>query len=107
MQLRRSNLPAAASPRALATESAPPSPVRSKLSPSEAIDCLMGCVEYGEPQTLLAVGMHAIVIIGNTGAGKSTTINYLHDCEFDRVRSSTVLHTVHAAHMDYRQTWWP
>ena len=38
-------------------------------SVDESIDCLLGCVEYGKGQAKIADARHAIVIIGNTGAG--------------------------------------
>jgi ribosome biogenesis GTPase A len=37
--------------------------------------------EKSTPKTLLAEGKDGVLVIGNTGAGKSTLINYLLGCK--------------------------
>ena len=46
---------------------------------------LSQCVAMGREQASRAEGGAAVAVIGNTGAGKSTFVNYLHCCEMERV----------------------
>jgi len=53
------------------------------LSPEESRNCLVSCIAYGKVQAKRAEGKHTVVVIGNTGAGKSAFINLLHGCAFE------------------------
>ena len=46
---------------------------------------LSQCVALGREQASRAEGGAAVAVIGNTGAGKSTFVNYLHGCEMESV----------------------
>jgi predicted GTPase len=50
------------------------------LTPDDSIKLLTQCVQYGKRETKKAEGKNMIIFIGNTGAGKSTTVNYLYGC---------------------------
>ena len=52
------------------------------LSPAESRSCLVSCIRHGKAAARLAEGKRAVVVLGNTGAGKSAFINYLHGCAF-------------------------
>jgi energy-coupling factor transporter ATP-binding protein EcfA2 len=45
-----------------------------------SITLLQTCIAYGEARAEEMKGKDSVIIIGNTGAGKSTTINYLAGC---------------------------
>ena len=49
-----------------------------KLAVEDSLKVLHACVELGRAAANRAEGGHAIAIIGNTGAGKSTFANYMH-----------------------------
>eukprot|EP00540_Astrosyne_radiata_P000297 CAMPEP_0116823504 /NCGR_PEP_ID=MMETSP0418-20121206/875_1 /TAXON_ID=1158023 /ORGANISM="Astrosyne radiata, Strain 13vi08-1A" /LENGTH=1063 /DNA_ID=CAMNT_0004451765 /DNA_START=1006 /DNA_END=4194 /DNA_ORIENTATION=- len=51
------------------------------LSESESIELLTACVAYGAKNAEKAKGKEAVIVLGNTGAGKSTFINYLMGCD--------------------------
>eukprot|EP00873_Tetraselmis_striata_P036228 jgi/Tetstr1/456492/TSEL_043215.t1 len=53
------------------------------LSNEEQIQCLTGCIAVGAARARQARGKHVIMFIGNTGAGKSTLVNYLHGCAME------------------------
>eukprot|EP00873_Tetraselmis_striata_P036223 jgi/Tetstr1/456487/TSEL_043210.t1 len=53
------------------------------LSNEEQIQCLTGCIAVGAARARQAEGKHVIMFIGNTGAGKSTLVNYLHGCAME------------------------
>ena len=55
------------------------------LSANESIECLISCIEFGVAQAECAKGRELVIIIGNTGAGKSTFVNMLEGCELERV----------------------
>jgi hypothetical protein len=59
-----------------------------ELDVDEQISCLLACVAQGRRQAVGARGKGAVVVIGNTGAGKSSFINYLHGCAFERVKAA-------------------
>ena len=59
------------------------SPQETSLSPAESRRCLVSCVAYGREQARLAEGRDVVVVLGNTGAGKSAFINYLSGCTFE------------------------
>ena len=54
----------------------------TQLSPAESRSCLVSCIRHGKAAARLAEGKRAVVVLGNTGAGKSAFINYLHGCVF-------------------------
>jgi len=53
-----------------------------ELSPAESRACLVRCIAHGEAVASRAAGKRIVVVLGNTGAGKSAFINYLHGCKF-------------------------
>lgn len=57
-----------------------------KLSASEQLECLTSCIESGSYQMNKAKDKDIHIFIGNTGAGKSTLVNYLHGCELERFK---------------------
>ena len=59
-----------------------------QLNPDESIECLLDCIEYGVKQASRANGQQLVIVIGNTGAGKSTFINLLHGCELEMVKKA-------------------
>jgi len=59
-----------------------------KMSPEESIECLLAAIHYGSSQTSEAKGKELVSIIGNTGAGKSSFVNYLHGCTMEYVKQS-------------------
>jgi hypothetical protein len=54
-----------------------------ELSINDSINLLTTCIRYGEAQAQKVKGKEAIFIIGNTGAGKSTFVNYLYGCKME------------------------
>ena len=56
------------------------------LTTDESIECLAACVEFGMAQAEQACNLDCIVLLGNTGAGKSTFANYIHGCQMERVK---------------------
>jgi len=57
-----------------------------KLSPSEQLECLTSCINCGAFEVTKAKDKDIHIFIGNTGAGKSTLVNYLHGCELERFK---------------------
>lgn len=51
------------------------------LTLDEQLDVLRECIERGAAHAATAAGKEPLVIIGNTGAGKSTCINYVDGCK--------------------------
>ena len=51
---------------------------------------LSQCVAMGREQAKSAENGAAVAIIGNTGAGKSTFVNYLHGCKMESVSKAAV-----------------
>ena len=58
------------------------------LTPDERLDVMRECIGRGEAQAQTAAGKDLLVIIGNTGAGKSTCVNYVDGCTLQRVSLS-------------------
>jgi hypothetical protein len=56
------------------------------LTPSQSITLLNHCVELGEQNEAPAAGKTVSIFAGNTGAGKSTTLNALLGCQMKAVR---------------------
>ena len=59
-----------------------PSP---SLSPEDSLKVLLSCIKYGAVKGRRAKWKELLMVIGNTGVGKNTLINYLHGCEMERV----------------------
>ena len=57
-----------------------------ELPLDEKLRCLRGCLRMGELAAQKAANQHALIVIGNTGAGKSTFVNYLHGCFLERAK---------------------
>lgn len=55
-----------------------------KLNEDESQRVLLVCIKQGAEAAAQALGKEAIIFIGNTGAGKSTAINYVHSCTLTR-----------------------
>ena len=53
---------------------------KCRLSEEESIDLLSTCITYGAHNAQQLKGKDAIIVIGNTGAGKSSFVNYLAGC---------------------------
>ncbi len=51
------------------------------LSDAESIGLLTHCVQLGEANAFKIEGKDAVIVLGNTGAGKSTFVNYLLGCD--------------------------
>lgn len=49
----------------------------------ESINVLLECIKQGKLEAQKAQGKEVIIFIGNTGAGKSTTVNYLCGCTME------------------------
>ena len=56
---------------------------KKSFTPSDQIKLLTDCVRYGRVNAEAMSGKDAVIILGNTGAGKSTFINYLAGCELE------------------------
>jgi len=54
-----------------------------ELSIGESIELLTSCIKHGNKRAKKLKGKEGIIIIGNTGAGKSTLVNYLAGCEME------------------------
>ena len=50
---------------------------------SEQIALLTDCMRYGQVNAEKILGKDAVIVLGNTGAGKSTFINYLAGCQLE------------------------
>lgn len=57
-----------------------------ELSKEESIICLNDCIIAGGRAIDSATGKDLVVVLGNTGAGKSTFVNFLHGCRLEAVR---------------------
>ena len=53
-----------------------------KLSPAASRECLASCIAHGQISAARANGKRLVVVLGNTGAGKSAFVNFLHGCTF-------------------------
>jgi len=54
------------------------------LSLEDSVGILLQCVKNGNLEAEKAKGQDVVIFIGNTGAGKSTTINYLYGCTMEQ-----------------------
>lgn len=57
-----------------------------ELTVQESIACLQNCIQMGQKDALKAKGSDLLLVLGNTGSGKSTTVNYLHGCTMEQKR---------------------
>jgi len=55
------------------------------LSEDDSLAVLSACIEIGQSRAELAKGKTAVMVIGNTGAGKSTFVNYMLNCTLEKV----------------------
>mmetsp|Transcript_47509 Transcript_47509/g.154228 ORF Transcript_47509/g.154228 Transcript_47509/m.154228 type:complete len:709 (-) Transcript_47509:2135-4261(-) len=55
------------------------------LSADESIECLVSCINYGAAQAERAKQQELIIVIGNTGGGKSTFVNMVEGCRLQRI----------------------
>ena len=56
------------------------------LDIEEKIECLSSCVRVGREQAQKAKDRNLLMVIGNTGAGKSTLVNYLAGCQMEMIK---------------------
>lgn len=61
-----------------------------KLSSDQSLLLLTECINRGEIEAEKARGRNLVVVIGNTGAGKSTFVNWLYGCKMARVSRKTI-----------------
>jgi len=54
----------------------------------KSIDLLAGCMNLGKQAARKVEGKDVVIIIGDSGAGKSTFINYVHGCKMECVKAS-------------------
>jgi len=52
----------------------------ARFSEDESLMVLMQCIDMGKASASKADGQPIVMVVGNTGAGKSTFINILHGC---------------------------
>jgi len=64
-----------------------------ELSPEESIQVMIGCLEQAQRKNseIIEECNKALVVIGNTGAGKSTFINYTHGCRMKKMKVEGVV----------------
>ena len=60
------------------------------LTKPQQIELLSACMAIGRTQAKNAIGKDAIVVIGNTGAGKSTFVNYLAGCKLEMRKAKDI-----------------
>ena len=56
-----------------------------QLSLDDSMECILACIDRGFDEAAAATGKNLVVIIGNTGAGKSTFVNYLNGCTMEAI----------------------
>ena len=61
---------------------------RKELSAAEGISLITYCAQLGEENAASATGKEVVLVLGNTGVGKSTAVNYLMGCEMKLVKPS-------------------
>ena len=85
------------------------------LTPSESRECLISCIKHGKEAAAAASGKRCVVVLGNTGAGKSAFINLLAGCEFayeddDRMvvrADSSIAELMRIGHSNVSETFAP
>jgi energy-coupling factor transporter ATP-binding protein EcfA2 len=67
------------------------------LSIDQQIECLTACVSLGSMRARKIKEGRIVFVIGNTGAGKSTLVNFVHGCTMERFsnKNSTFAFRVH------------
>jgi len=55
-----------------------------ELTEDESVKVLLACIKLGTKAARAVHGKQAIVLLGNTGAGKSTCCNYIHGCLMEK-----------------------
>ncbi len=55
------------------------------LTLEESLAVISNCLDIGEERAKAAIDKELVMFIGNTGAGKSTSINYLAGCTMERI----------------------
>lgn len=55
------------------------------LSEDDSLSVLSACVEIGQRRAEVVKGKAAVIVTGNTGAGKSTFVNYMMKCTLEKV----------------------
>lgn len=58
-----------------------------KLSPDQQVDLIKEYLDFGRGRVRDAKDKDLVVILGNTGAAKSTTLNYLSGCQLEQIRN--------------------
>ena len=61
------------------------------LTINESLQCLDHCIRLGQRGAQEAQGKDVLVVLGHTGAGKSTFINYVHGCTLARADKAIVV----------------
>ena len=51
-----------------------------QISLENSINLLLHCVQLGDEEAIKAKDKEIVIFIGNTGSGKSTTINFIYGC---------------------------
>jgi len=51
-----------------------------QMSDAGRLELLMYCIALGEASASKAEGQDVVMVVGNTGAGKSTYVNIIHGC---------------------------
>lgn len=54
------------------------------------IECITACIREGNDAAMETIDEDILVILGNTGAGKSTFVNWLHGCKLQQVKKNKV-----------------
>ena len=57
----------------------------TNLSEDDSLAVLTSCIDIGVERAGLALKKTAVVVVGNTGAGKSTFVNYILKCAMEKV----------------------
>ena len=60
------------------------------LTLEESITVISNCLDIGEERAKAASGKEIIIFLGNTGAGKSTTVNYLAGCKLEKIKKAAI-----------------
>ena len=61
---------------------------RVALTPNQSISLIEYATQLGEENAASATGKEVVLVLGNTGVGKSTAVNYLMGCEMKLVEPS-------------------
>ena len=56
------------------------------LTMDQSLECLDSCIKMGEAAVHKTKGKQVLAVIGNTGSGKSTLINFLHGCDMETTK---------------------